>query len=135
VSLKFVKLSKVICNSIFCNFTVPSSPPVDIEPESLNSRTLHISWSPPPTEDRNGPIIGYLLDITDARSGLEFPLINTTEPLHTQFSLTPFKIYHISVAASTEAGTGPFSDAISVTMPQDGNSSYIVYPLSIATYK
>ena len=41
----------------------PSAPPSNVTAIPLNSSSVKISWQPPPPLDRNGPIIGYFLEL------------------------------------------------------------------------
>ena len=40
-------------------FTVPSSPPMDVQCFATSSKSLFVSWNPPPREDRNGILREY----------------------------------------------------------------------------
>ena len=71
-------------------------------------------------ENRNGKIIKYTVKVISVETGVESQL-STTETSLLVISLTPYKTYQFSVAASTAVGQGPYTSSISVTTPEDGN--------------
>ena len=84
-------------------------------------RSIALRWDPPLPEDRNGPITGYLVNVTVVETGEMFE-INTTLTTFGLFFLTPFTTYEFTIAASTEVGLGPFSEVVSVLTPEDGKN-------------
>ncbi len=98
-------------------FIAPSSAPQDVIVIVESSRSIQLSWNPPPPEDHNGAIRGYLINITALDTGL---VHQQTSPvtMATVSSLHPFYTYNCSIAAFT-VSTGPFSSEITVTTPQD----------------
>ena len=80
--------------------------------------SIMLSWDPPPSVDRNGPITSYVINVT---------VVATGEVLHfstnvSQFSLTslpPFSIFIFVLAAQNPVGTGPFGLQYTVTTPED----------------
>ena len=86
---------------------------------NITSTTIHFSWEPPLTEDQNGVITGYILNITSLVTG-------ETEELFTELTgyclgpVSPYTLYSAAVAAQTDAGRGPFSVSISVQTLEDG---------------
>ena len=95
--------------------TVPSAPPRDVSANvSTVSPSIHVSWTPPPKDGRNGPlsdmyyviqysIIGNSVSTVTVRSGaLRYTLIN----------MTYCKEYLLRVAAANTNGTGPYSSNI-----------------------
>ena len=87
----------------------------------ITSESFYLSWSPPPVEDRNGPIIGYVIQVTNAGSGESFTVIpqeNSTEIR----SLRPFTTYTCVVAAQTSAGIGPYSTTVMIQTDEAGES-------------
>ncbi len=80
-------------------------------------RTLLISWDPPLLENRNGPIIGFTVNITDSIGHIQVHTTNTTLQ---QRSLYPYTTYRVFIAAITEVGAGPYSVAREIEMPEDG---------------
>ena len=86
-----------------------------------NATVLQTTWSPPPLEQQNGPIIGYVVELIETASGR----MRTNQTDSTTFqwdSLHPNYAYQCRVAARTEAGRGPYTQYISVEMPEAGMS-------------
>ena len=92
------------------NYTVPSSPPRDVTVESHNPASLMLSWRPPPQRERNGPIIGYVVQYTRVGSNDTISVNVTSGSTHTISGLVAYVNYSVIVAAMTVNGTGPFSD-------------------------
>ena len=46
---------------------MPSGYPQNIEAGVVSSRISTLSWDPPNYEDRNGVIIGYVINVTNTR--------------------------------------------------------------------
>ena len=86
---------------------------------ATSSRSVLLSWDLPLPEKRNGDISGYTVTVLNADTEDTF-LLSTIETSLTVQSLTPYKSYQFSVAASTSVGLGPFTSPISVTTPEDG---------------
>ena len=101
----------------------PSSPPLNIEANATDSRSISLHWNPPLPFDRNGQIVGYLINVMAVETGETFET-NATFTTLDLVLLTPFTTYKLGIAASTEVGHGPFSDVISVVTPEDGKRLY-----------
>ena len=104
---------------ILCLSTAPTSPPLNISVTVQSSRSLYVTWELPSSEDRNGMITRYILNVTSVPDGDTIQLTSNT----TQFtydSLQPYTTYTIAIAAETNAGIGPFSQAATLTTPEDG---------------
>ena len=78
-----------------------------------------LTWNPPPSEDRNGPIIGYIINVTVLQTGEKFQLSSNVPTLLVE-SLRPFTTYVCVFAALTPVGIGPFSNTYIITTPEDG---------------
>lgn len=98
--------------------SAPSSAPVINVGYSIDSSTVAIQWTPPPSADHNGIIREYRVLTTNLKT-----MENQTNSFSTTTgiigSLTPSFKYSFSVAAVTVA-EGPYSSAINITMPEDG---------------
>ena len=103
---------------LFC-YTVPSGYPQNTEATAVSSRMSTLSWDPPNYEDRNGVIIGYVINVTNTRRSETLQYTSNTTAL-TLSTLSPYTTYYYIVAARTSAGTGPFSAVITLLTPQDG---------------
>ena len=86
---------------------------------NITSTIIHMSWEPPLSEDQNGVITGYTLNVTSLVKG-------ETEELFTESTgyvldpVSPYTLYSAAVAAQTDAGRGPFSASVSVQTLEDG---------------
>ena len=78
-----------------------------------------MSWQPPLTEDQNGVITGYILNVTSLVAG-ETEELFTESTAYILHSVSPYTLYSTAVAAQTDAGRGPFSVSISVQTLEDG---------------
>ncbi len=80
--------------------------------------SIVVDWDPPAPEDRNGPIIGYVINVTVVRTG-EFLQFFSNVSRFSLTSLQPFTTFICVFAAQTPVGTGPFSRQYIVTTPED----------------
>ena len=104
-------------------FTAPSSSPGNFVAMPTDPRSVVLTWDPPPPEDRNGPIVGYVINVTVTATGEMFQLTSSTNTLSVT-SLDPFTRYVCIIAARTSVGLGPFSTTIMVMTPEDGKSLF-----------
>ena len=104
---------------LFC-FIAPTLAPQDVVATATDSRTLLMSWVLPPFEHQNGIIREYRVNITERETGRTYYLTTAATSL-TVPSLHPFYTYDCKVAAFTIA-QGPYSEKLSITMPEDGRS-------------
>ena len=108
----------------------PTFAPEGVETTAIDSRTLLISWVPPPFQHQNGVIREYRVNITERETAMAYRLVTAATSL-TVPSLHPFYTYNCTVAAFTIA-EGPYSVEINITMPEDGTfSSALIF---ITTY-
>ena len=107
---------------------VPTDVPQDVVLTAIDSRTLHISWTPPPFEHQNGIIREYRVNITERETGMVFRLITAATSV-TVPSLHPYYNYKCTIAAVT-TGEGPYSMELAITMPEDGMYLYIYFEYS-----
>jgi len=91
-----------------------------------DSRSVVLTWDPPPPEDQNGPIVGYVINVTVIETGEMFQLTSSTNTLSVA-SLKPFTHYVCIIAARTSVGLGPFSTTVTVMTPEDGKTLLISY--------
>ena len=100
--------------------SAPSSPPLNLAVQSVNSTSLTLSWEPPSLAHQTGAIFNYTLTcILPAESGLP-PVISvfTTAGAHTLNGLTPATLYSCDVFATNVYGNGPPANISAVT--EDG---------------
>ena len=105
---------------MFIYSLAPSSAPMILTSYAVDSSTAILQWAAPPPEDHNGVIQDYVINITALNTGAyrEMTFIGTTVVI---VSLIPSFTYHFSVSART-VGIGPYSDPVTITMPQDGKT-------------
>lgn len=106
---------------LFLVYTVPGSEPLLLMVSDVTSDSFYLSWSPPPVEDHNGAITGYVIQVTNASTGETFAV--TSQENGTEIgSLRPFTTYTCVVAAQTSAGVGPYSTTVMIQTDEDGES-------------
>uniref|UniRef100_A0A8C9VU42 DCC netrin 1 receptor n=1 Tax=Scleropages formosus TaxID=113540 RepID=A0A8C9VU42_SCLFO len=98
---------------------VPSAPPQNISIEVVYSRSIKISWQPPPPNAQNGFITGYKIRHrkTGRRGDQE-----TIEPNNLWYLFTGLEKgsqYSFQVAAMTANGTGPASEWYMAETPEN----------------
>ena len=92
-------------------FTVPSSAPRMLRATNVSSTSVVLTLEAPPPEDLNGFVIGYFINMTVLQTGERLQVFsNSTMP--TVYNLQTYTVYTCVSAAVTNAGHGPFSDAI-----------------------
>lgn len=99
----------------------PSSAPTSLSSSVLNPTTVMLTWSPPPTADRNGLITAYTVIITNSDTS-ERNVYVTNATTVTVTSLNPYTTYEYSVAANTTVGIGPYSINLAFQTVEDGES-------------
>ena len=106
---------------IYSLYPVPEGFPLNVLAVPVDSRTLHLVWSPPPVEEQNGEIVKYGVNLTEVETGrvtqhlTSDSVTSITIPL-----LHPFYRYRYAVTAFTSVGNGPYSLTYTKRMPQDG---------------
>ena len=101
---------------------------------SESSRSIMLTWERPPLEEENGLLVYFYVIVIETQihymdNGTEITgmqtYLNTTYNVSegcTQLidDLHPDYNYTVRIAAATEIGIGPFSDAITVRTIMDG---------------
>ncbi|KAF1410733.1 Netrin receptor DCC, partial [Spheniscus magellanicus] len=98
---------------------VPSAMPQNISLEVVNSRSIKVSWLPPPPGTQNGFITGYKIRHRKTTRRGE---IETLEPNNLWYLFTGLEKgsqYSFQVAAMTVNGTGPPSDWYTAETPEN----------------
>ena len=102
----------------------PSAPPVMREVKEIRTHWTVVGWGIPPEAGRNGIIISYIVQLLDTHGAVvrnetvavEDPTFDSPQSLaHNLTSLKPYTRYVWRVAATTTAGTGPFSSIGTMT--------------------
>ena len=86
---------------------------------NISSTSAVFTWEPPPPEDLNGHVIGYSINMTILQTGERLELFSNSTTL-TVYDLQPYTVYTCVSAAVTNAGHGPFSDAIQIETLEAG---------------
>ena len=105
------------------NSTAPSAAPLNVTVTTVNPSSLEVSWQPPPVQDQNGVITGYMLQYTRVGTSDTMSVTVTSGTTRTISRLVAFVEYSVEVAAMTVNGTGPFSNA---TVQVSGQDSKLV---------
>ena len=96
--------------------TAPTRPPDGVSEVSVTANSITVQWGEVPCIHHNGEITGYIVEVT--LSGMVFATENVNDGSArrgTVSGLNPSTEYTVTVAAVNSAGTGPFSDGISIT--------------------
>ena len=85
--------------------------------ENVSSRSLSLTWQPPPISSHNGIIQEYRLHVIENNTNTD-TYSSTQSTMMTLDNLHPYYEYHISVAAVT-VDIGPY-ETISITTLEEG---------------
>ena len=104
-----------------CSFSLlaPSEPPQSVSIAEITSASVTLMWDAPETEQQNGIITGYVINVTMVETGERFQSFSTSSTLILD-ALRPFTSYICAIAAQTIAGVGPFSTTVSVRTEEGG---------------
>ena len=107
--------------NIFLNvlYIVPSGYPQQLFVDETTPDSLTLSWAPPPSDEQNGAIIGYVINVTHADT-LQTTQYYSTYSNITITNLDPYTTYVCVVAAETSIGVGPFSHLFFVQTEEAG---------------
>lgn len=98
--------------------TAPSSSPVNISAEIIDSSTVILKWHSPPSSDHNGVIRHYAVNLNELDSASQLQQTVDASPMVVS-SLHPYYTYEVELAAVTIA-VGPYSLPVSFQLPEDG---------------
>ena len=118
--LRKQKVSGFMCPT----FTVPNTPPDNVQALTRSSTAILVSWDPVPEIDRNGIIIQYQVEFNQSTFN-EISTSNLTTTNGSQLmveleGLEEYVNYSIRVRAYTSVGPGPFSVAVVNRTLEDG---------------
>ena len=85
----------------------------------MSSTSVVLTWEAPPPEDLNGHVISYFINMTVLQTGERLEVFSNSTTL-TVYHLQPYTVYTCVSAAVTNAGCGPFSDAIQILTREAG---------------
>ncbi|NXF72695.1 DCC protein, partial [Sclerurus mexicanus] len=98
---------------------VPSAMPQNVSLEVVNSRSIKLSWQPPPPGTHNGLLTGYRIRQRTAGRRGDSESLEPTNLWYLFTGLDKGTQYSFQVSAMTVNGTGPPSDWISVETPEN----------------
>lgn len=106
---------------MFC--AAPGAAPLSVSGEPVDSRSIQVTWSAPPTDHWNGVLDGYRVLYAEADGGSSdgsVASVPADEVSYTVRGLRAWTQYNVWVLAYTAAGDGPRSDVIVVQTAEDG---------------
>ena len=101
----------------FC-IVVPDSAPTSVQSTAVTSTSFDIDWNSLPTEDENGIVRHYIVNVTEVQTGNTFQIMSSDESASLT-NLHPAYQYTLTAAAYT-IGLGPYSTVLTVTTLEDG---------------
>lgn len=113
---------------ITLSYSAPGAPPNDFNATVTSPYSAFLAWNPPPQDQINGIIIGYIIRVTVLETGQNLTLYSNTTSLYVD-GLRPFRTFACVIAAFTNVGVGPYSAIFTVSTPQDGKCMTIHYSL------
>ena len=84
----------------------------------ISTRSVHFTWSSVLPGERNGIIIGYVINVTAVERGEKLQLQSQYNNI--TISAYPYTTYEFIIAATTVTGRGPFSTVVTARTPPDG---------------
>ena len=111
--MAFKVLSRLALDMLY---VAPSAAPKNITAIALTATEILVTWDPPLSQFRNGPILAYSLIATDAATG---KIIQSSTELTTSAivsSLRAFTTYNFTLAARTSVGYGPNETVFETTL-------------------
>ena len=119
-----------MCITAFFMFShlEPDAPPQNLNGSTVNSTSLFLSWELPPSEQQNGIIRQYLVNVSELETGSGIEL-STTDTNIIVSDLHPFYHYECNVSAVT-IGAGPYTLPITIQTLQAGMYTKIRFYIS-----
>ena len=105
----------------------PSAPPTSVSTSDVTSSSITVQWGAVDCIHHNGDITGYSVRYGVQGSG-STQTESVTEGTTTEATisgLTPSTSYEIAIAAENSAGTGVYSEPLTVETPVAGEPSHL----------
>lgn len=107
------------------NRSVCAWTPQDVRGSAIDSRSLRITWNPPPREQQNGAITYYKMKYLKVDSGDDLAKaqeirVEANQQTYVIGGLEKWTEYRVWVIAGTEVGDGPASLPILIRTDEDG---------------
>ena len=112
--------NNVVFYSVLVLSAAPTFPPRNPSLSLLTSRSINVTWLPPPPEHQNGVIRHYLVNVTETETGMSTVHMSNTTWLFLN-GLHPHYNYVLLFTAVT-VDTGFIGSRISVQTLEDGNT-------------
>ena len=99
-------------------YLAPDGPPQHPNATSLGPTSIHITWYPPLSQNHNGIITEYRINITESLTNILIQEVtNQTELIVT--GLKPYHVYYCAIVAVT-VSEGPYTAEVSVLTDEAG---------------
>ncbi|XP_060521522.1 roundabout homolog 2-like [Cylas formicarius] len=95
---------------------VPNEAPSNMEALLLNATAVYLKWKMPPPASVNGELQGYKVDVRTNGSDVPTVISVGSAPTLLLSNLTAGVSYYVKVAATTRAGTGPYSPSATLRL-------------------
>ncbi|XP_076057989.1 roundabout homolog 2-like [Oratosquilla oratoria] len=93
----------------------PSAAPQNVLVRLTNVTTASLFWAPPPPQHRNGPMHAYQIEVVTGKGNVFLSRsVNGSVSSMLLHNLTLGQSYHLTLAASTGAGQGPYSRPVTL---------------------
>ena len=115
----FIYFSLLYCDSLLYN-TAPSAPPADVRVLVNGSTSITVQWGSVPCRQRNGEITGYLVQYVTVGSSEPQSMVvsgDSSSGGTATISVSKQTMYTVQVAAVNSAGTGEYSDLLTIETP------------------
>ncbi|RNA29665.1 neogenin isoform X5 [Brachionus plicatilis] len=89
---------------------VPDGPPENLATETVNTSAVLVKWQLPALDKRNGPIIGYTIDVKENDKQMWHLEVESEPRSKVVSGFLPGHKYSFRVTAKTGNGSGPASD-------------------------
>ena len=103
-------------------YLVPSGPVANITGFADSPYSVTLMWIPPPNDQHNGVLTGYVVNVAILENNGSFSQISQNSSLILD-TLKPFRTYTFAIAAMTVVGVGPTGDLITIKTPPTGKTT------------
>lgn len=105
----------------------PTAPPLNVvRDEAFQSRSITFTWDEISCLERRGEITSYAVKFGPLGGRIKDMIVQDTTQSFTKDGLTPANNYTFRVAGINSAGTGVYSDALTVYTEEDGTYVWCV---------
>ena len=104
---------------VLCLYTAPSGPVTSITGYANSPYSVSLTWNPPPDDEHNGILTGYVVNVTVLENNGSFSLVTKNSSLVLD-KLKPFRTYMFAIAPMTVVGFGPTGVLFTIKTPQTG---------------